>query len=98
PPPFFWLQGTVALSALLMTTIVVTTQSRQTRHAEQRAQLELQVSLLAEAKVAKLIALVEELRRDLPSVPNRVDPVADAMTENVDPHKVMSALEETLEK
>lgn len=97
PPPFYWMQGAIALAALLMTTLVLTTQNRQTRHAEQRAQLDLQVNLLAEAKIAKLIALVEELRRDLPSVPNRVDPVAEAMKTNVDPDAVMSALEQTLE-
>ena len=34
PPPFFWLQGMVALSALLMTTLVLITANRQTRNAE----------------------------------------------------------------
>jgi len=68
PPPFFWLQGMVTLSALLMTTLVLITANRQTRNAEERSHLDLQVNLLAEHKVAKLIALVEELRRDLPMV------------------------------
>ena len=68
-PPPFWLQGLVALSALLMTTLILVTQHRQTRHAEERAQLDLQVNLLAEQKIAKLIGLVEELRRDLPERP-----------------------------
>jgi len=36
------------------------------------------VSLLAEQKTAKLIALIEELRRDLPEVTNRHDPEAAA--------------------
>ena len=68
PPPYFWLQGLVGLGALLTTTIVLITQTRQGKLAEQRAQLDLQVSLLAEQKTAKLIALLEELRRDLPEV------------------------------
>ena len=72
PPPFFWLQGMVALSALLMTTLVLITANRQTRNAEERSHLDLQVNLLAEHKVAKLIALVEELRRDLPMVRDRI--------------------------
>jgi uncharacterized membrane protein len=97
PPPFSCLQGLVGLAALLMTTTVLTTQNRQTRHAEQRAQLELQVNLLAEQKVAKLIALLEELRRDIPTVRDRVDDVAEVMKEPVDPHAVLSALEQTLE-
>jgi uncharacterized membrane protein len=92
PPPFFWLQGMVALSALLMTTLVLITANRQTRNAEERSHLDLQVNLLAEHKVAKLIALVEELRRDLPMVRDRIDREADAMQEAVDPNAMIEAL------
>jgi len=92
PPPFFWLQGMVALSALLMTTLVLITANRQTRDAEERSHLDLQVNLLAEHKVAKLIALVEELRRDLPMVRDRIDREADAMQEAVDPNAMIEAL------
>jgi uncharacterized membrane protein len=92
PPPFFWLQGMVTLSALLMTTLVLITANRQTRNAEERSHLDLQVNLLAEHKVAKLIALVEELRRDLPMVRDRIDREADAMQEAVDPNAMIEAL------
>ena len=95
PPPFSWLQGVVGLCALFMTTMILTTQNRHAAHADQRAHLDLQVNLLAEQKVAKLIALVEELRRDLPNVHDRHDPIAKAMTQAVDPTAVISALEET---
>ncbi len=94
PPPFFWMQGTIGLAALLMTTMVLTTQNRQVRHGDQRAHLDLQVNLLAEQKIAKVVGLLEELRRDLPSVANRRDLVAEAMTEPVSPDNVITALEE----
>ena len=97
PPPFFWLQGMVALSALLMTTMVLITANRQTRNAEERSHLDLQVNLLAERKVAKLIALVEELRRDLPMVRDRIDREADAMQKAVDPAAMLAALERASE-
>jgi uncharacterized membrane protein len=97
PPPFFWLQGMVALSALLMTTLVLITANRQTRNAEERSHLDLQVNLLAERKVAKLIALVEELRRDLPMVRDRIDREADAMQKAVDPAAMLAALERASE-
>ena len=97
PPPFFWLQGCIALAALITAIMVLTTQNRQSRHAEERAQLDLQVNLGAEQKIAKIVALLEELRRDLPNVRDRLDPVADAMSEAVDPHAVVSALKETFE-
>jgi uncharacterized membrane protein len=91
------LQGIVALSALLMTTLVLITANRQTRNAEERSHLDLQVNLLAEHKVAKLIALVEELRRDLPMVRDRIDREADSMQEAVDPAAMLAALEGTSE-
>jgi uncharacterized membrane protein len=97
PPPFFGLQGMVALSALLMTTLVLITANRQTRNAEERSHLDLQVNLLSEHKVAKLISLVEELRRDLPMVRDRIDHEANAMQEAVDPHAMLEALERATE-
>ena len=96
-PPFFWLQGVVSLCALLMTTVILTTQRRQARRTAQRDHLDLQVNLVAEQKIAKLISLIEELRRDLPSVRDRVDPVAQAMTEAVDTNAMVSALERHVE-
>jgi uncharacterized membrane protein len=97
PPPFFWLQGGVGLSAVMIATLILITQNRQSREAEQRSQLDLQVNLLAEQKIAKVIDLMEELRRDLPNVKNRVDLAAEAMTQSVDAGAVLSALEQTLE-
>lgn len=97
PPPFYWLQGAISFCSLLVTTIVLITQNRQGKLAERRAHLDLQVSLLAEQKVAKLIALVEELRRDLPNVQDRTDPIADAMSEASNPEAVLAALEEVLD-
>ncbi len=96
-PPFQWMQGAVTMYAALVTTIVLIAQTRQAKHNEQRSYLDLQVNLLAEQKLAKVIALLEELRRDLPSVRNRHDPQADEMAHELDPHAVMSALEEVLD-
>jgi uncharacterized membrane protein len=97
-PPFSWLQGALSLAALLMTTIVLISQNRQERHIEQRARLDLQINLLAEQKITKVIELLQELRRDMPNVRERVDRVADEMKEPVDPDALLSALEETIDQ
>jgi len=97
PPPFVWLQGFFCLYAALVTTMVVTTQNRQQRHAEERAYLDLQINIIAEQKTAKLIGLLEELRRDMPEIPNRRDKEAESMAHAVDPDQVLTALEEKLE-
>jgi uncharacterized membrane protein len=93
PPPFFWLQGTLTLAALLTTTVVLITQNRQAALDDQRAHLDLQVNLLTEQKVTKLIHLIEELRRDLPMVENRHDPEAADLQQRTDTAQVLSALQ-----
>jgi uncharacterized membrane protein len=95
-PPYFYLQGLIALYASIMTTIVLITQNRQNKEVERNAHLELQVNLLSEQRTAKIIALLEELRRDLPNVRNRVDPIADALQQAVPPTAVSSALDHTM--
>ncbi|GAC1354545.1 MAG: DUF1003 domain-containing protein [Ktedonobacteraceae bacterium] len=97
-PPFAWLQDIVSISALLMTVIVLATQNRQERFSEQRRHLDLQITLLTERKVSKIIELLEDLRRDLPSVKNRTDLEAEAMQEPVDPHTALNALNHTLQE
>jgi uncharacterized membrane protein len=98
PPPFFWLQGVIGLAALLTTTMVLITQNRQAKLIERRMHLDLQVNLLTEQKTAKLIELLEELRRDLPNVRNRRDSEAESMQRAAEPQQVITALEDqTLE-
>lgn len=96
PWPFDGLQCIVGVVALSMANVILITQNRQGRRAEHRAHLDLQVSMLAEQKIAKLIALVEELRADLPNVRNRRDAEAEAMTEPADPAQVIEALKQKL--
>ncbi|MEH2144817.1 DUF1003 domain-containing protein [Nostoc sp.] len=81
---------------MLVTTGVLIKQERQEKLAEQRAQLSLQLNLLSEQKIAKLIGLVEELRQDIPNVKNRSDPEAEMMKSPTDPHAIINVLEETL--
>ena len=94
PAPFFWLQGALGLGALLTATIVLTKQNRLERLAVKRAHLDLKVTLLTEQKTAKLIDLMEELRRDLPNVKNRHDPEATALQQSMKPAAVLAALDE----
>lgn len=97
-PPFPWLQDIGSLSALVMTVVVLTTQNRQGKLTEQRRHLDLQITLLTERKVSKVIELLEDLRQDMPSVKNCVDPEAEVMKEPVDPHAALTALNKTLQE
>jgi uncharacterized membrane protein len=97
PAPYFWLQGMVGLSALLTTTVVLGKQNRLAKQEEQRAHLDLKVNLLTEQKAAKLIDLMEELRRDLPNVRDRHDSEAVALQQSMNPDLVLAALDERSE-
>lgn len=93
-PPFFWLQGTVALTALYMTVFILTTQRRDDELAGMRDELTLQLSLLSEQKSAKIIELLEELRRDDPHISDRQDDHAEALSKPADPNAVLDALKD----
>jgi uncharacterized membrane protein len=94
PAPFSWLQGVVGLAALLTANVVLIKQNRVGKLSEQRAHLDLKVTLLIEQKVAKLIDLMEELRRDLPNVKDRHDGRAVVMQHPMSPERVLAALDE----
>lgn len=93
PPPFYWLQTCSSIAALLMTVMILTAENRQSETDEQRSRLHLQISLLAERKTAKIVQLLEELRYDLPQVPNRADREAQEAMLPTDPHAVAAELE-----
>ena len=96
-PPFIWLQGAVALTALYMTVFILTTQRREDKLAGLRDQLTLELSILSEQKSAKIIELLQELRRDDPTISNRQDEAADALSSPADPSAVLGALKKTQE-
>jgi uncharacterized membrane protein len=92
-PPFFWLQGIIGLNAFIISTTVLIRQNRMSRLADHHAHLDLQVNLLTEEKSSKIIALLEELRRDLPNVSNKHDLQAEEMAKPADAKAVLSAIE-----
>jgi uncharacterized membrane protein len=94
PSPFPLLDGILSLAALVSTTIILIAQNRQTRIEQRHAHISLQVNLLTEQKAAKIIDLLEELRRDMPMVKDRYDPQAATFSEKTNALQVLSAIEE----
>lgn len=97
-PPFFWLQGMIALNAFVISTTVLIRQNRMSTLASQHSHLDLQVNLLAEEKNSKIIRMLEELRRDLPNVQNRADPEAEELSKPTDTDAVLSIIEDSAEQ
>lgn len=98
-PAFDAREMAVDITALLITTGVLIQQNRQNKIAEQRSHLILQMNLLTEQKIAKLIELVSELREDSSNIsdcPER-DKEVEIMQQATDPQVVLNILQDNLE-
>lgn len=96
-PKFDLQQMGIDVASLLIATGVLVQQTRQDKIAEQRSHLILQIELLTEQKIAKLIELIEELRTDIPSVRDRYDWEAQIMQQATDPQIVLNIIKQNLE-
>lgn len=95
-PRFNLHQEGLGVASLLISTGVLIYQTRQDKLAQERSHLTLQLNLLTEQKIAKLISLVEELRIDLPNVRNRQDIEAEEIQRIADPQALLNVLKESL--
>jgi uncharacterized membrane protein len=93
-PPFPWLQGLVSSNALLLTVAVLIRQNRMAKVAEHRSHLDLQINLLSEQKVTKILQIVDELQRDLTALRGRPDSDVAEMTKPADAHALMHAIKQ----
>jgi len=93
--PFGWLQTVLGSMAFFVALIILATQRRADHLAEHREQLTLELAILSEQKSAKIISLLEEMRRDNPLLKNRVDEEAAAMAVAADPQAVLDAIKES---
>jgi len=90
----FWLQGFMSSNALLLTVAVLIRQNRMARMAEHRAHLDLQINLLTEQKVTKILQIVDELQRDSTALRGRPDSEVTEMTKPADAHALMHAIKQ----
>jgi uncharacterized membrane protein len=77
-----------------MTIVILTTENRINVHDARRDRLDLQINLLNERKISKVIEMLEALRFDSPTIPNRHDPEAREMRRSADPAAIVRAIDE----
>lgn len=93
PPPFGWLELAASLAGVALASLILATQRRENLLDEQRSQLILQLALQNDQKTAKLISLLEELRRDSPAIADRLDAESEAMSQPADTEVVLEAIQ-----
>jgi uncharacterized membrane protein len=96
-PPFNLREEGLDVASLLISTGVLIYQTRQEQVSEERSHLMLQLNLITEQKIAKLISLIEELRTDLPNVRNRADLEAQIMQQAIDPQAILEVIQHNSE-
>ena len=89
PPPFVGLQAAAELFSVIIVMLVLVAQKHEDELNVHRGTLTLELAILSEQKIAKVIQLLEELRRDSPQVQDRVDPQANQMAQHVDAQSVL---------
>jgi uncharacterized membrane protein len=91
PPPFAWLEAAATLFSLFLVVLLLVAQKHEDELNAHRDTLTLELAILSEHKIAKVIQLLEELRRDSPNVQDRDDPQAEQMAEPADAGSVLAA-------
>jgi uncharacterized membrane protein len=93
-PTFVVLAMIASVEAIFLSTFILITQNRMSQAAERRAELDLQVSLLAEQEITKLVQLVSEMSEKM-GVQNAQSEEVQEMKRAVAPEAVLDAIEES---
>jgi uncharacterized membrane protein len=91
PYPFVMLAMAASVEAIFLSTFVLISQNQMARATDERAELDLQISLLAEHELTQLIKLTEEIGRRVGVVPG--EDLA-SLKKDVKPEEVLEEISE----
>jgi uncharacterized membrane protein len=91
-PSFVVLAMVASVEAIFLSTFVLISQNRMSALADKRADLDLQVSLLAEHEITRLISLVTAMAERM-GLDQAQDPELSELSRDVRPEKVMETME-----
>jgi uncharacterized membrane protein len=91
-PSFVVLAMVASVEAIFLSTFVLISQNRMSALADKRADLDLQVSLLAEHEITRLITLVSAMAERM-GIDQARDPELSELSRDVRPEKVMETME-----
>ena len=91
-PTYVVLAMFASVEAIFLSTFILITQNRMAAQAQQRADLDLQISLLAEHEVTRLLTLTVAIAERL-GIPTAQDPELDELAQDVAPEHVLDTME-----
>jgi uncharacterized membrane protein len=89
---FVVLAMTASVEAIFLSTFVLISQNHMMKHADKRSDLNLQVSLLAEHEITRLITLVTAMAQKM-NIQEADDPEIDELSKDVQPEKVLDTMD-----
>ena len=92
-PTFVVLAMIASVEAIFLSTFILITQNRMAAAADRRAELDVQISLLAEAEITKLVELVSEIAERM-NVPGAEQEEVEEMKRQVAPEAVLDAIQQ----
>jgi uncharacterized membrane protein len=96
-PSFVTLAMFASVEAIFLSTFVLISQNRMNLQADKRADLDLQVSLLTEHEVTRLITLVTQIAKKM-DIEDANDPEIDELAQDVRPENVMDTMDRHIEE
>jgi len=96
-PSFVVLAMEASVEAIFLSTFILITQNRMSAEAARKADLDLQVTLLAEHEVTRLIKMVKEIGERL-DIESAKAPELEELSHDVAPEKVLDTMEQHEEK
>jgi uncharacterized membrane protein len=93
PYPFGMLTTIVSLEAIFLSTFVLITQNRQAKVADRRADLDVQVNLLAEHEITRLLRLTDVIAKHL-GIDTKDVAELQELKRDVQPHDVLQKLDD----
>ncbi|TGE04218.1 DUF1003 domain-containing protein [Hymenobacter fodinae] len=91
-PSFVVLAMFASVEAIFLSTFVLISQNRSSALAEKRAELNLQVNLLGEHEITRLVILVTEMARQM-NIEAAADPEISELAKDVQPERVLDTIE-----
>jgi uncharacterized membrane protein len=92
-PTYVVLAMFASVEAIFLSTFVLISQNRMAALADKRADLDLQVSLLAEHEISRAITLLRDIADEM-GIPSSQNPELGELARDVAPEKVLDKMEE----
>jgi uncharacterized membrane protein len=95
-PTFVILAMEASVEAIFLSTFVLISQNRMAALADKRADLDLQVSLLSEHEITRILSMVQQIAERM-GIEDALDPELDELARDVHPEKVLDKIESDAE-